>query len=90
MDLEKLDLEEVDKEMAAEKAAQSSAAETDALENAPESGGAVANAWTCCQRKTFPSFAFFVFCFFFLGAHVLGFFVNLASELFALNFGNNT
>ena len=44
VDLEKLDLEEVDKEMAAEKAAQSSAAETDAPENAPESGGAVANA----------------------------------------------
>ena len=33
---------------------------------------------------------FLLFAFFFLGAHVLGLFVNLASELFSLNFGNNT
>ena len=44
MDLEKLDLEEVDKEMAVDVAIQSSAAETNALENAPESGGAAADA----------------------------------------------
>ena len=44
VDLEKLDLEEVDKEMAADEATQSSAAETDAFENAPETGGAAANA----------------------------------------------
>ena len=44
VDLEKLDLEEVDKEMAADEAAQSSAAETDTPENAPESGGASADA----------------------------------------------
>ena len=44
VDLEKLDLEEVDKEMAADETAQSSAAETDALENAPEFGGATADA----------------------------------------------
>ena len=44
VDLEKLDLEEVDKEMAANEAAQSSAAETNAPENAPESGGAAADA----------------------------------------------
>ena len=44
VDLEKLDLEEVDKEMVADEAARSSAAETDALENAPKSGGAVADA----------------------------------------------
>ena len=44
VDLEKLNLEEVDKEMAADEADQSSVAETDALENAPESGGAAANA----------------------------------------------
>ena len=42
--LEKLDLEEVDKEMAADEAIQSSAAETGAIENAPESGGAAADA----------------------------------------------
>ena len=42
--MEKLNLEEVDKEMAADEADQSSVAETDALENAPESGGAAANA----------------------------------------------
>ena len=44
VDLEKLDLEEVNKEMAADEATQSSAAETDAFENAPETGGAAANA----------------------------------------------
>ena len=44
VDLEKLDLEEVDKEMAADKAAQSSVTETDAPENAPEIGGAIADA----------------------------------------------
>ena len=44
MDLEKLDLEEVDKEMATDKAAQSSVAETDAPKNAPEIGGAIADA----------------------------------------------
>ena len=44
VDLEKLNLEEVDKEMAADETAQSSAAETDALENAPEFGGATADA----------------------------------------------
>ena len=44
VDLEKLDLEEVDKEMAVDEAIQSSAAETNALENAPESGGAAADA----------------------------------------------
>ena len=42
--MEKLDLEEVDKEMATNKAAQSSVAETDAPENAPETGGAAADA----------------------------------------------
>ena len=56
MDLEKLDLEEVDKEMVADEAARSSAAETDAPENAPESGGAAADA----PRKIFPSFFFFL------------------------------
>ena len=85
MDLEKLDLEEVDKEMAADKAAQSSVAETDAPENAPEIGGAIADAWTYCQKKNISFFPFF----FFLGAHVLVLFVNLTSEKFALNFGNN-
>ena len=44
VNLEKLDLEEVDKEMATNKAAQSSVAETDAPENAPETGGAAADA----------------------------------------------
>ena len=44
VDLEKLDLEEVDREMVANEAAQSSAAEIDAPENAPESGGAAADA----------------------------------------------
>ena len=44
VDLEKLNLEEVDKEMATNEAAQSSAVETDAPENAPESGGAAADA----------------------------------------------
>ena len=44
MDLEKLDLEEVDKEMVADEAARSSTTETDAPENAPKSGGAVADA----------------------------------------------
>ena len=44
VDLEKLDLEEVDKEMVVDEAARSSAAETDAPENAPESGGAAADA----------------------------------------------
>ena len=44
VDLEKLDLEEVDKEMAADEAVQSFAVETDAPENAPESGGAAADA----------------------------------------------
>ena len=44
VDLEKLDLEEVDKEMVVDEAAQSSAAEIGALENAPESGGAAADA----------------------------------------------
>ena len=44
MDLEKLNLEEVDKEMAVDEAAQSSVAETDAPENAPEFGGAAADA----------------------------------------------
>ena len=60
MDLEKLDLEEVDKEMAADEAVQSFAVETDAPENAPESGGAAADAWTCCQEKYFH---LFLFCF---------------------------
>ena len=44
VDLEKLGLEEVDREMVTDEAAQSSAAETDAPENAPESGGATADA----------------------------------------------
>ena len=44
VDLEKLDLEEVDKEMAADEVVQSSAAEIDAPENAPEIGGAIADA----------------------------------------------
>ena len=44
VDLEKLNQEEVDKEMAADKAAQSSVTETDAPENAPEIGGAIADA----------------------------------------------
>ena len=44
VDLEKLDLEDVDKEMAVNEAAQSSAVETDAPKNAPETGGAAADA----------------------------------------------
>ena len=44
VDLEKLDVEEVDKEMAVDEAAQSSTTETDALENAPDTGGAAADA----------------------------------------------
>ena len=44
VDLEKLNFEEVDKEMAVDEAAQSSVAETDAPENAPEFGGAAADA----------------------------------------------
>ena len=82
--MEKLNLEEVDKEMAADEAAQSSAAETDTPENAPESGSVAADASTYCQEK------YFLLFFFFFGARVLGLFVNLALELFAFNFGNNT
>ena len=44
VDLEKLDLEEVDKQMVADEAARSSTTETDTPENAPKSGGAVADA----------------------------------------------
>ena len=44
VDLEKLNLEEVDKEMAADEAAQLFAAKIDAPENAPETGGAAADA----------------------------------------------
>ena len=41
-------------------------------------------------KKNISFFCLFVFFFFFLGARVLGLFVNLALELFAFNFGNNT
>ena len=64
MDLEKLDLKEVDKEMAADEAAQSSVVETDVPENAPETDGAAADAWTYYleTKISFSSlFCFFVF-----------------------------
>ena len=74
--------------MAADEAAQSSAAETDAPENALSLMVLQLTPKPAVKEKYFLLLP--IFFFFFLGAHILGLFVNLTSELFPLNFGNNT